>query len=246
VTLQRFTDRAVLITGAGSGIGEACARRLAAEGASVWCTDVAPTVEAVADGLDEAGWSFCDVSEPPQVRDAVEAAVGRFGRLDVVVNSAGILLFENAHETTLDQWNRILAVNLTGTFLCSMAALPHLLDGGGSIVNISSSAAVKGAPWAAAYAASKGGVLSLTRSLAVEYGRQGLRVNALCPSNVATPIRDEFRFPEDVDQSLLHRLLPFHEEGYPADVAAAVAFLASDDGRHVNGAELRVDGGDLT
>lgn len=246
MTLQRFTDRAVLITGAGSGIGEACARRLAAEGASVWCTDVAPTVEAVADGLDEAGWSFCDVSEPPQVRDAVEAAVGRFGRLDVVVNSAGILLFENAHETTLDQWNRILAVNLTGTFLCSMAALPHLLDGGGSIVNISSSAAVKGAPWAAAYAASKGGVLSLTRSLAVEYGRQGLRVNALCPSNVATPIRDEFRFPEDVDQSLLHRLLPFHEEGYPADVAAAVAFLASDDGRHVNGAELRVDGGDLT
>ena len=113
-------------------------------------------------------------------------------------------------------------------------------------MNISSSAAVKGAPWASAYAASKGGVLSLTRSLAIEYGRQGLRVNALCPSNVATPIRDEFRFPADVDQSLVHRLLPFHEEGFPADVAAAAAFLASDDGRHVNGAELRVDGGDLT
>ena len=246
MTLQRFADRVAVVTGAASGIGEASARRLAAEGAAVWCTDVAPTVEAVADDLDQAGWSFCDVSEPRQVSEAVEAAVARFGRLDALVNSAGILLFENAHETTLDQWNRILAVNLTGTFLASMAALPHLLDGGGSIVNISSSAAVKGAPWAAAYAASKGGVLSLTRSLAIEYGRQGLRVNALCPSNVATPIRDEFRFPADVDQTLLHRLLPFHEEGFPADVAAAVAFLASDDGRHVNGAELRVDGGDLT
>ena len=246
MTLQRFADRVALVTGAASGIGEACARRLTAEGATVWCTDVAPSVEAVADGLDDAGWSLCDVSDPVQVQAAVDVAVDRFGRLDVLVNSAGILLFENAHETTLDQWNRILAVNLTGTFLCSMAALPHLLDGGGSIVNISSSAAVKGAPWAAAYAASKGGVLSLTRSLAIEYGRQGLRVNALCPSNVATPIRDEFRFPQHVDQSLLHRLLPFHEEGYPADVAAAVAFLASDDGRHVNGAELRVDGGDLT
>lgn len=246
MTSQRFADRVVLITGAGSGIGAACAQRLGAEGASLWCTDVASTVEPVADDLDDAGWSLCDVSEPLQVRDAVEAAIGRFGRLDGLVNSAGILLFENAHETTIEQWNRILAVNLTGTFLCSMAALPHLLDGGGSIVNISSSAAMKGAPWAAAYAASKGGVLSLTRSLAVEYGRQGLRVNALCPSNVATPIRDEFRFPVDVDQSLLHRLLPFHEEGSPADVAAAVAFLASDDGRHVNGAELRVDGGDLS
>ena len=246
MSLQRFADRVVLITGAGSGIGAACARRLGAEGASLWCTDVAPAVEAVADELDDAGWSSCDVSDPLQVRDAVDAAVGRFGRLDVVVNSAGILLFENAHDTTLDQWNRILAVNLTGTFLCSMAALPHLLDGGGSIVNLSSSAAVKGAPWASAYAASKGGVLSLTRSLAVEYGRQGLRVNALCPSNVATPIRDRFRFPAEADQTLLHRLLPFHEEGRPEDVAAAVAFLASDDGRHVNGAELRVDGGDLT
>ena len=244
--LERFAGRAALVTGAASGIGEACARRLAAEGALVWCTDVASSVEAVADGLSDAGWSFCDVREPDQVEAAVDAAIDRFGRLDVVVTSAGILLFENAHETTLEQWNRILSVNLTGTFLTSIAALPHLLDGGGSIVNISSSAAVKGAPWASAYAASKGGVLSLTRSLAIEYGRQGLRVNALCPSNVATPIRDEFRFPADVDQSLVHRLLPFHEEGFPADVAAAAAFLASDDGRHVNGAELRVDGGDLT
>ena len=234
------------MTGAASGIGEACARRLAAEGARVWCTDVAPTVEAVADDLDQAGWSLCDVSEPGQVDDAVEAVVARFGRLDALVNSAGILLFENAHETTLDQWNRILAVNLTGTFLASMAALPHLLDGGGSIVNISSSAAVKGAPWAAAYAASKGGVLSLTRSLAIEYGRQGLRVNAALSQQRGDPDPRRVPIPADVDQSLLHRLLPFHEEGFPADVAAAVAFLASDDGRHVNGAELRVDGGDLT
>lgn len=244
--LERFTDRVVLVTGAASGIGEACARRMADEGARVWCTDVAPAVEAVADELDDAGWCVCDVSDPAAVDAAVAAAADRFGGLDVLVNSAGILLFENAHDTTLDQWNRILAVNLTGTFLCSMASLPHLLDGGGSIVNLSSSAAVKGAPWAAAYAASKGGVLSLTRALAIEYGRRGLRVNALCPSNVATPIRDEFRFPDEADQSLLHRLLPFHEEGHPADVAAAVAFLASDDGRHVNGAELRVDGGDLS
>ncbi len=246
MSLDRFTGRVALVTGAASGIGRATAERLSAEGAAVWCTDVAPAVEVVAGSLDDGAWSCCDVADPDQVRDTIAAVVERHGRLDVLVNSAGILLFENAHDTTFEQWNRVLAVNLTGTFLCSMAALPHLLAGGGAIVNISSSAALTGHPWAAAYGASKGGVLALTRSLAIEYGRQGLRVNALCPSNIATPIREEFRFPDGADRSLLDRILPYHLEGKPADVAAAVAFLASDEARHVNGAELRVDGGDLS
>ena len=170
----------------------------------------------------------------------VAAAVERYGRLDSLCNIAGILRFDNTHELTLEEWNEVIAVNLTGTFLMCQAALPHLLAARGTIVNMSSTAALAGHPWTAPYAASKGGILSLTLTLAVEYGRQGLRVNVLCP-----PIQNAFRFPEGVDQSLLERIMPFDKMRGPETVAAAVAFLASDDAAHINGTALRVDGGML-
>jgi NAD(P)-dependent dehydrogenase (short-subunit alcohol dehydrogenase family) len=166
------------------------------------------------------------------------------GRLDTVVNSAGILRFEHSHEVALESWQRILDVNLTGTFLVCQAALPALLaDGGGAIVNVASTAALAAHPWAVAYSASKGGVLALTRTLAIEYAKQGLRANAVCPGSIDTPITGAFNLPEGADAKLLHRIMSPVGMGDPSVVAAAIAYLGSDDATHVNGADLRIDGG---
>lgn len=236
----------VLVTGAGSGIGRATVHRLVEEGATVVATDI------VAEGLEhtakdaarpEAVTTFVgDVSDPAFGPAAVAAAL-EHGRLDVVVNSAGILRFEHTHEVALASWQKILDVNLTGTFLMCQAALPALLDGGGAIVNVASTAALAAHPWAAAYSASKGGVLALTRTLAIEYARQGLRANAVCPGSIDTPITGAFTLPEGADPKLLHRIMSPVGMAQPEVVAAAIAYLGSDDASHVNGADLRVDGG---
>lgn len=236
----------VLVTGAGSGIGRATVHRLVEEGATVVATDI------VAEGLEhtakdaarpEAVTTFVgDVSDPAFGPAAVAAAL-EHGRLDVVVNSAGILRFEHTHEVALASWQKILDVNLTGTFLVCQAALPALLDGGGAIVNVASTAALAAHPWAAAYSASKGGVLALTRTLAIEYARQGLRANAVCPGSIDTPITGAFTLPEGADPKLLHRIMSPVGMAQPEVVAAAIAYLGSDDASHVNGADLRVDGG---
>ena len=140
----------------------------------------------------------------------------------------------------------MLAVNLTGTFLCCRAAIPALLDSGGNIVNVSSTSALAGHPWAAAYSASKGGVLALTRTIAVEYGQQGLRCNAVCPGSIDTPITQDFVFPEGVNTKLVRRMMALDRARGPETVAAAIAFLASDDATHINGEHVRVDGATLS
>ena len=156
-----------------------------------------------------------DVSDPAFGSAAVAAAL-EHGRLDTVVNSAGILRFEHTHEVRLEDWQRVLDVNLTGTFLTCQAALPALLDGGGAIVNVASTAALAAHPWAAAYSASKGGVLALTRTLAIEYAKQGLRANAVCPGSIDTPITSAFNLPEGADGKLLHRIMSPVGMGDPA------------------------------
>ena len=248
-TMRRFEGRVALVTGAASGIGRATAERLAREGARVVCADVeaaglASAVEQMqADGFEAAACA-CDVSDEGQVRAAVREAVQRYGGLHVLCNVAGILRFQHSHEVSLEDWNRILAVNLTGTFLLCREAIPHFLaQGGGAIVNMSSTAAIQAHAWTAAYTASKGGVLALTYELAIEYGRQGVRVNAVCAGAVKTPIHEAFAVPPGADAKLIQRIMPFHGFGEPADAASAIAFLASDDARHVNGTMLRVDGG---
>jgi NAD(P)-dependent dehydrogenase (short-subunit alcohol dehydrogenase family) len=248
--MKRFEGKVVLITGAASGIGKASVLRIAEEGGKVVCADVAvDAAKAVADEVrSKGGEAFalaCDVSNPADAERTVAAAIERYGRLDTLCNIAGILRFDNTHELTIEAWNQVIAVNLTGTFLMCRAALHHLIAARGSIVNMSSSAALAGHPWTAPYSASKGGILSMTYALAVEYGRQGLRVNVLCPGGVETPIQNAFRFPDGVDQSLLQRILPFDRMRGPETVAAALAFLASDDAAHINGTALRVDGGML-
>lgn len=245
--MERFEGRTALVTGAASGIGRATVHRLVAEGATVLAADVA--AEGLADtaaGASEAAAVHTlvgDVTDPAFAPAAVEAAVALDGRLDLLVNAAGILRFEHSHEADLDAWERILAVNLTGAFRCCRAALPALLDGGGAIVNVASTSALFGHPWAAAYAASKGGVLALTKTLAVEYAKQGLRVNAVCPGSIDTPITGAFQLPEGADPKLVRRIMAPTGMAGPEVVAAAIAYLGSDDAHHVNGADLRVDGG---
>lgn len=249
--MQRFTDKAVLVTGAASGIGKATALRLAREGAAVACVDLnaeqlAETVKEIA-ALEGSGFALtCDVSSESAVRETVRAAVDKLGKLDVLCNIAGILRGDHTHELSLENWNRVLSVNLTGTFLMCREAIPHLLQTKGNIVNMSSTAALGSHPWMAAYAASKGGILSLTRALSVEYVKQGLRANAICPGGIQTPLHMQLRIPKGADYDLLRGAMPFVPQVGPEYVASAVAFVASEDGQYMNGAEIRVDGGALS
>lgn len=249
--MNRFDDKVVLVTGAASGIGRASALRMASEGARVACADVQqPAVEDTVKQITELGAEaipiVCDVSDPEAVRLTVDRCIDAYSRLDSLCHIAGILHFDNTHELSLEKWSRVLNVNLTGTFLMCQAALPHLLaDGGGNIVNMSSTAGIAGHPWTAAYSASKGGVLALTYTLAVEYGKQGLRANAVCPGSVKTPMHDQFELPEGADVKLLQRIMPLDTFRGPEVAAALVAFLASDDAAHINGEHIRVDGGTL-
>lgn len=244
--MERYEGRVALVTGAGSGIGRATAHRLVEEGATVLALDRSAdglaATKAGAPRPDAVATLAGDVSDPATAPAAVAAALELAGRLDLVVNGAGILRFEHTHEVELEHWQQILDVNLTGTFLLCQAALAALLDGGGSIVNVASTSARFGHPWAAAYAASKGGVLALTHSLAVEYAKQGLRVNAVLPGSIDTPITGAFNLPDGADGRLLRRIMSPTGMAGPEVVAAAIAYLGSSDAHHVNGAELRIDG----
>jgi meso-butanediol dehydrogenase/(S,S)-butanediol dehydrogenase/diacetyl reductase len=249
--MRRFEDRVVLITGASSGIGRATAERLAEEGARLFLVDVAAqALEETAKRTRELGAeteiSHCDVSDAAAVDAAVGNAAQRFGSLHVLCNVAGILQFGHTHEFPRSDWSRVLSVNLDGVFFACQAAIPHLLETRGNIVNMASTAALAGSPWAAAYAASKGGVLALTRCLAIEYGKQGLRANAVCPGSITTPMTGKFHFPDGADRKLVYRMMPLDEFRGPETVASTVAFLASDDAAHINGVALRVDGATLS
>jgi NAD(P)-dependent dehydrogenase (short-subunit alcohol dehydrogenase family) len=248
--VERFADKVVLITGAASGIGRATAERLASEGATLALSDVnAEGLEETADTCRSAGSkvfsAVSNVADEASVADLVASAVEEHGRLDVAVNVAGILHFEDLRRTSLDDWNRIIAVNLTGTFLVCREVMDHLLATGGNIVNTASTASLAGHPWAVSYSASKGGVYALTQCLAVEFGKQGVRCNSVAPGSILTPIQNEFRLPEGADIKLINRITALDTHRGPETVASTIAFLASDDASHVNGTCVKVDGGTL-
>jgi meso-butanediol dehydrogenase/(S,S)-butanediol dehydrogenase/diacetyl reductase len=231
--MGRFEGRVALVSGAASGIGAAVSARLAEEGGTVVRSDIAD----VADGVR------CDVTDPDSCRAAVDDVLSRHGRLDVLVNVAGIGVARRIGEVTLEEWRRVIDVNLTGTFLLSQAALAPLLEHRGAIVNMASVAGLRATPYNAAYCASKGGVIMLTKSMALELASAGVRVNAVCPASVDTPFLRGFRLPEGADMALLSRsVAPMGRLIDAAEVAAAVAYLASPDAANVSGTTLVIDG----
>lgn len=244
-----FAGKVAFVTGAGSGIGRATALLLGRGEARVAVADIdAAAAEATAAAVRTEGGDalavHVDVTDEISVKSGIAAAVEAYGGLQVLANVAGTGCFRHTTEASLDDWNRILAVNLTGVFLVCREALPVLLDRGGAIVNVASIAGVKAHPYAAAYCASKGGVVALSRSLAIEYARRGVRVNAVCPSGVFTPLLEHFTAPDDADPVLFARILPPTDQmSQPEEVAAAIAFLASDAAVNITGTELLVDGG---
>jgi NAD(P)-dependent dehydrogenase (short-subunit alcohol dehydrogenase family) len=249
--MERFEGKVAIVTGAASGIGRATVVRLASEGCRVLAVDVDEagldgTVAAAGVASTHGGSAIshrADVSDEAAVRDTVAGAVGHFGQLDVLANIAGILRTAHTHLCPTDLWDVVIRVNLTGTFLMCREAIPHLLETRGSIVNAASTSSNFGHPWMAAYASSKGGVAALTQSLAVEYAKQGLRVNAIAPGSVETGMTNGITFPDDIDGKLVYRIMSPTGQGRPESVAGVVAMLASADGAHMTGSLVRIDGG---
>ncbi len=243
--MERFEGKTVIVSGAAGGIGRAVAQRFGAEGARVMCLDRDETgAHDTATALDNAMALLCDVTDAESCAKAVVAAVDHFGSVDTLVNAAGVAASHAVAEFPVAEWRRIIEVNLTGTFLLSQAALSPLLDTKGSIVNLASVAGIRATPYNAAYCASKGGVVMLTKSMAIELAKSGVRVNAVCPSAVDTELLRGFTLPESADMQLLARAAsPMGRVLEAGEVAAAVAFLASSEALSITGSVLTVDGG---
>ena len=255
--MNRLEGRKALVTGAASGIGRATAARLAEEGAFVFCVDIqAEAAEETAKQINGRGGKAFSTALDVADRSACVAAVGAardaLGGLDLLANVAGILRPGHTHEQDPDIFDLTIAINLTGTFNMCRATLPHFLendakpDGGCTIVNIASAAALQGVPYNAAYGASKAGVLGLSKALASEYARQEIRVNAICPGGVSTPMTAA-GFPVDnIDPALFARIAPqMPTIGQPEEIAALVAYISSPEARFMTGSGITIDGGQL-
>ena len=248
--MKRFKNKIVIVTGAGSGIGRSTALRLDSEGADLLILDKNQ------DQLSETKMMLknknssehvVDISSVSGTKEFFKYLKAKHNRLDALINIAGILRFDNSHEVSLDDWNKILNINLTGTFFMCSHAIPMLLESKGAIVNVSSTAALGAHAWTAAYSASKGGISAFSKTLAVEYGMQGLNINCVCPASIETPMSTNPKMPKDIDTRLLKKIMPLDGVNRtPDDIASTIAFLASDDAIHINGIDLRVDGGLLT
>jgi meso-butanediol dehydrogenase/(S,S)-butanediol dehydrogenase/diacetyl reductase len=248
---HRFRDKVAVVTGAAQGIGRATALRLGAEGASVWCADIngegaSDTAKQIADHGGSAQASALDVTDADACRALVADVVDAFGGIDVLCNIAGIGGSAHTADETPQRFNAMLAVNAAGPFYLSQAALPHLLERTGNIVNLASTAGMIGQAYCAAYCASKHALVGLTKSMAVEYGRTGMRVNAVCPGGVNTGIIASFEPPDGASMSLVSRQYLNRDMQEPESVAAMIAYLGSDEAYYVNGAVLAIDGGTTT
>jgi NAD(P)-dependent dehydrogenase (short-subunit alcohol dehydrogenase family) len=226
-------------------MGRAISLRLAEEGARVLAVDIdagrlAETRELATGGVMARQ---ADLGDPDACASAVDACVDELGQLDVLGNVAGIYLAEHATKITREQYRRVMAVNLDAYFFLSQAAIPHLLATGGNIVNIASNAGIQGVPYSSAYAMSKGGVIQLTRALAVEFLKSTLRVNAIAPAGTNTNIADAVTFPDDMDLDLATRMVGLRGLAEPEEIAALFAFLASDEARSVTGSVYTIDNG---
>jgi len=247
--MQRFEGKVALVTGAASGIGRATAIRLAEEGALVMLADIdregmKATKSRLSLGEGRVEMVVFDACDPASCRQAVERTVATFGRLDVLCNIAGIALLEHLTKVREEQWNKMVAINMSSVFFLSQAAMPHLMESKGNIVNMASSAGLFGQAYGSVYCATKGAVVLLSKSMAAEFGDRGVRVNVVCPGPVDTPINQKISLPENHNERLLSRLYPLLEpaQAQPEEIAGAVAYLASDEARFVTGCAFSIDG----
>jgi NAD(P)-dependent dehydrogenase (short-subunit alcohol dehydrogenase family) len=244
---NRLKDRTAVITGGGSGIGLATAKRFASEGANVVIADIDPAAGEAAAAAVDGIFVRVNVTDEQEVIDLFAAAKSHYGSVDIAFNNAGISPPDDASilDTGIDAWRRVQEVNLTSVYYCCKYALPYMLEQGkGSIINTASFVAVMGAATSQiSYSASKGGVLAMTRELGVEFARKGVRINALCPGPVNTPLLKELfaSDPERAARRLVH--VPLGRFAEPEELAAAVAFLASDDASFITASTFMVDGG---
>jgi len=244
---MRLKDKVALVTGGASGIGKATAELFAREGARVAVADFSAegreTVQAIKSAGGEAIFLPVDVSDSGQVTRMVEAALEAYGRIDILFNGAGILYYGTVLETDEQAWNRVLSINLGGTYLCCRAVIPHMIrQGGGSIINVASTVGAHDAcANAVAYVTSKGGVTLFTKAVAIDHAKQGVRVNALVPGATDTPMIRKAIAPDDLQA--LAASQPIGRLGRPEELAKAVLFLASDDASFVTGSAMYVDGG---
>ena len=243
---QRYAGKGVIVTGAGSGIGRGVAERMGAEGGKVACLDVnIDNAKETAASIGSNALAFaCDVSDFAQVESVVAEVTKAFGQIDVACNVAGIGGFANSHDVDPAKFERMIAVNLTGTFFMCRAVLPQMVERGhGVIINTSSTAAVMGQPWSAAYCASKGGVSALTRALATEYDSP-IRICAVAPGGVETNMYSAFIPPEGAAWGRMAKMSRNGVEvGKPSELASFYAYLGSDEARYITGATLMMDGG---
>ena len=252
---MRFEGKVAVLTGAALGIGRAAAAAFAAEGANVAILDLnraegERAVQQIQGSPDEAMFFKTDVSKEAEVQATMEQVVARWGRLDILVNNAGIYFQANALDTPLEIWERVLSVNLTGAFLCTKHAVQQMVkNGGGVVVNVASEAGLVGIKGQVAYNVSKGGLIALTRSCAVDFAELGVRVNSICPGTTDTPLVQAAvqRAPDPAAaRRALETCRPLNRLGRPEEIAAAILFLASDEVGYATGAILSVDGGYTT
>ncbi len=246
--MNRFEDKVAVVTGAASGMGKASAIRLAAEGAKVILGDINEQgLQETAGEIDAAG-GVCkavvfNATDEDSCKALIESAVDTYGKLDVLVNAAGIAGFYRLDELTTDIFNRFISINMTSLFILCREAMEHLKQTQGTIVNFASLNSKIMTAYQTAYCASKAGVSAITKCLAQEFEADGVRVNAVCPGGIETPMVNSIRFPEGINRRLLANLQPLGRRGKPEEVAALVAFLASDEASYINGEDIFIDGG---
>ena len=246
--MGRFDGKVALITGAASGMGQAVSVRLASEGAAVLAVDInedglADTASQITGAGGRVETRRCDVSSVAECADAASACVEAFGRIDVLGNIAGLSWQDRVEDVTEEGWDRMFAVNVKGMFFLTQAALPHLLESGGNIVNIASNAGLMGMAYTAPYCATKGAVVQMTKALAMEVAKTPVRVNAIAPGGVDTPMTRNYKQVIDGDRHMIRRSIAFKPMSQPEHIAALFALVASDECPGIHGAILSVDGG---
>jgi len=244
----RFDGKVALLTGVASGIGRCTALRLAAEGASVFGLDIDDDgMAAAAAEITDAGGTMAtrhtDVRSVDECRAAVDACVQEYGRVDVLGNIAGIAAHTHVADVTEAAWDFMNEVNVKGPFFLAQAAIPHLLESGGNIVNIASNAGLMGQAYTVPYCATKGAVVNMTRALAMEFVKTPLRVNAIAPGGVNTPLMGNFEMAEGADFALMKNYMGFRSPSEPQQIAALFAFLASDEAANIHGSIISADAG---